>query len=682
MTCTHTLGKRGKVNTYASGQPAVFDLNPGAWRDNENPAQPILTVDYQNASTKARSILRDRSAAEFSDDLQGTLLELSRYIAYLEKESFSTRSEGPDPPSTSHAEITQTPGPDGILAHHLKLVSIDSSDNSRLRFYGKSSSIMLLKAALDFKKVTAFHAPRRPEFWDIYPWQVPNKSFPNLQFPEKDLMDHLIKLFFLNVNTFIPILHWQSFRNSVDADLHHQNYHFGALLCVVCAMASRYSTDSKVFYDEKYPEQSSGWQWFVQVQPVQPTSLVHPPSIYELQYYCLSALYLYGTSTSESSWAILGLAVRLAQDLGLHRRMGKRPSIDGEEWKRVFWAIAAFDVLSSVILGRPRAIQSEDFDQDLPIECDDEFWDVSDPAQAFKQPADRPSTIAYWNSYLKLLGILGMAQRTVYSIKRSVSYSQAATQLDSALDKWLEFVPEHLRWGTQHKDKIFENQSARLYTAYYFVRILVHSPGALSSQPMSLAICVKAARRCIDIMDQQVQKGLVPLLHMHTALFTSAVILVLDSWVTPSEAERHRADVVKCLNILRHDETRWQIAGRLSDLIQGLLQLEVPEGTGSPRPSKRKRQTQEPDPSLYPQDLPPDVQGFGSFIKPDLTSFPAELSNQPPSFPQSDFQGYPFDHNDSMAGWNVQQCGTSNSGTDYGGYWEYSDQPQSDWSLF
>lgn len=52
---------------------------------------------------------------------------------------------------------------------------------------------------------------------------------------------------------------------------------------------------------------------------------------------------------------------------------------------------------------------------DLPIECDDEYMENSDPSLAFKQPPGKPSKIAYFNAHIKLLLILGSAQRTIVS---------------------------------------------------------------------------------------------------------------------------------------------------------------------------------------------------------------------------------------------------------------------------
>ena len=45
------------------------------------------------------------------------------------------------------------------------------------------------------------------------------------------------------------------------------------------------------------------------------------------------------------------------------------------------------------------------FDLDLPIACDDEYWETGDPATAFKQPPGHPSKIEFFNHYLKLMEI-------------------------------------------------------------------------------------------------------------------------------------------------------------------------------------------------------------------------------------------------------------------------------------
>lgn len=70
------------------------------------------------------------------------------------------------------------------------------------------------------------------------------------------------------------------------------------------------------------------------------------------------------SSSGESSWAILGMAVRASLALGLHR--------DGENWslpqeaceerRLVFWEVAAYEKLQSANLGRPSGLKEATID--------------------------------------------------------------------------------------------------------------------------------------------------------------------------------------------------------------------------------------------------------------------------------------------------------------------------------
>ena len=57
------------------------------------------------------------------------------------------------------------------------------------------------------------------------------------------------------------------------------------------------------------------------------------------------------------------------------------------------------------------------YDLDLPLEVDDEYWEVSNPAEAFKQPRDVPSKISALNCYIKIGWILGFVQKTLVSME-------------------------------------------------------------------------------------------------------------------------------------------------------------------------------------------------------------------------------------------------------------------------
>lgn len=49
------------------------------------------------------------------------------------------------------------------------------------------------------------------------------------------------------------------------------------------------------------------------------------------------------------------------------------------------------------------------FDTELPVECDDEYWENPDPSLAFVQPPDKPSNAEYYICVIKLSRIMNLA---------------------------------------------------------------------------------------------------------------------------------------------------------------------------------------------------------------------------------------------------------------------------------
>ena len=92
------------------------------------------------------------------------------------------------------------------------------------------------------------------------------------------------------------------------------------------------------------------------------------------------------------------------------------------------------------------------FDLEMPLCCDDEYLTHSDFQQVGKQPADKPSYMAYFVWMLKLSQIYGLALRTLYaSTKARAHYkfqgedwvTRTVTHLDSLLNNWANSIPEH-----------------------------------------------------------------------------------------------------------------------------------------------------------------------------------------------------------------------------------------------
>ena len=115
---------------------------------------------------------------------------------------------------------------------------------------------------------------------------------------------------------------------------------------------------------------------------------------------------------------------------------------------------------------------SRSFDVELPVECDDEYWEDAEGNAVFKQPPGKPSKNSFFRYFLRLKQIHMFALRTVvssfafevaqfvvtfrfqYAINRTkVALGRAGPQweqdivseIDSALNAWVDAVPEHCK---------------------------------------------------------------------------------------------------------------------------------------------------------------------------------------------------------------------------------------------
>ncbi|TFY61087.1 hypothetical protein EVG20_g7194 [Dentipellis fragilis] len=496
---------------------------------------------------------------------------------------------------------------DLLLQERIHSMQIDPMHK---RFVGKSSGVRLVRTAMDMKsqysgvnkKVDVHNMARRPQFWRLNPWErnVVHDEKKHFAFPEPDLLESLVNLYFKHINVLFPLLHRPTFNAAIAEDLHHRDENFAGVLLLLCACASRYSDDERVLLDGTDSWRSAGWAWFSQVQTVR-KALLSAPCLYDLQMYSLSVLYLQGCSGQNACWAMAGIGIRVAQDVGAHRRKVYNPTrtVEDELWKRAFWVLVVLDRMMSAGLGRPCAIQEEDFDIDLPAECDDEYWTHPDPEQAFKQPAGKETYMSYFICFLKLNQILAFALRTIYCINKSKILlgfvgqkweQHIVAELDSALNKWIDSVPDHLRWDPTREDDTFFLQSASLYSLYYHLQILIHRPFIPSPRkpsPLSfpsLAICTNAARSCSHVVDvQRRRSSAVPLALFQNnpplvqlPVFTSAIVLLLSVWGVKRSgisinSAREMEDVHKCMRVLKDAESKYESSTFFISLFLSLI---------------------------------------------------------------------------------------------------------------
>ena len=75
----------------------------------------------------------------------------------------------------------------------------------------------------------------------------------------------------------------------------------------------------------------------------------------------LAVPWLKSCTFSYASWTLLGLAIRLAQDVGAHNpRVNRSPNAEDELWKRAFWILLYYERTLGSFMGRQPIIHDDE----------------------------------------------------------------------------------------------------------------------------------------------------------------------------------------------------------------------------------------------------------------------------------------------------------------------------------
>ncbi|VDC05652.1 unnamed protein product [Peniophora sp. CBMAI 1063] len=518
-----------------------------------------------------------------------------------------------------------------------------------INYMGRSSSAALLKTAIALCSRLAPHvdsgsiferARKRPDWLNDL-----GKDQPQVQysFPDPDVQDELVDLYFLQVHTFAPILHRPTFERDRKAGLHLHDRTFGGVVLLVCALAARFSDKQRASAEHEKHWHTLGWQWFSQVSLYDVARMIKPNShLHGLQILCLGVMYSMMFSHVHA-WIHVGLGIRLALDIGAHKRRayGVTPTLDDELYKRNFWMLHYLDRTLSSMMGRPCCIQEEDFDLELPLCCDDEYLVPEDTQKIVKQPEDKPSYTGYFISILKLCQIQGLALRTMYaSTKARTHYnfqgkdwtSRTIAHLDSLLNNWADSIPDHLRWDPKRENDLFFCQSAHLHLEYQKLRIMVHRQflGTFQLTACSspaLTICMNASRSIVHLVTALIERvpGRTTLVRWDAA-YAAMVMLVgvgiarLNN-LTSFDRKRISADIESMLSVLRVQEDVWRCAGSYADALGVFMAICGDDSPDADPTRQRKRRHEDDTPvSLNPPTLPSESPAHDDLLRAELES--------------------------------------------------------------
>ncbi|GJJ14593.1 hypothetical protein Clacol_008859 [Clathrus columnatus] len=327
-------------------------------------------------------------------------------------------------------------------------------------------------------------------------------SEKSVRLPNKEVQEDLLEMYFAYVHPVLPVMiekeFWREYRGEPDPETTNKpspsssspsaagsdynpkpstaqyinkntNNIPNLLLLAMFAIAARYKTEPEVPLPLNEGDMwNAGDEYLEDAKKLlNSTYALSRPTT------CQALLLLsyreIGIGGMAQAWLYVGMAVRMAQDLGMHRAADKWQRTGAELFtetekqirRRIWYSSVVMDKF--VFKGRPLAIFERDFDTHLPLEEHDEEMRLwlrhNSPCAGEAIPdTELPSSyvpvptrlISCFNAASRLCGILSNIVETTYAVQPQKPHARLAELaiFEKRLDKWYLDLPKHLELPT------------------------------------------------------------------------------------------------------------------------------------------------------------------------------------------------------------------------------------------
>ncbi|PWN30843.1 hypothetical protein BDZ90DRAFT_248479 [Jaminaea rosea] len=349
------------------------------------------------------------------------------------------------------------------------------------------------------------HLPRFPASFKIARLVSEGGAAPNVVaelmelLPPKSVTDGLLHLYFRDINnTRLPI-HEGTFRQSYDAlmsfkwgkareevgDDGARHVPFLAFLFILLAIAKRNEPESMTSEDEA--KKGAMKLYHACRKTIHVATYIRADHIDLVLAQTFAARYLITCRQSAESWSMLGSAIRAAQAIGLHRD-GSKLGLDASttERRRRLWSLLFYlDKSTSILLGRPPAIQNHHCDTMAPSDVDIDTMPrtaVAGPPK-WADPGSPPGVFNFVAIRHALTIITGKIAEHFQDLSRPRSYSDVIA-LDEELESFKASLPAPYKaQESQGMDKSFDTVCPWLplhryliSVEYHYIRCTLHRP--------------------------------------------------------------------------------------------------------------------------------------------------------------------------------------------------------------
>ncbi|KAI1340708.1 fungal-specific transcription factor domain-containing protein [Xylariaceae sp. FL0016] len=201
----------------------------------------------------------------------------------------------------------------------------------------------------------------------------------------------------------------------------------------------QYSPNKLLQIEVPVPTQNPGWRFYEVSRKLLP-DIICSSTMASVQACILQGIFLPSTTSRDAGYNVLGLALRMAINMGLHR-MFRGNSLHAhvrELRNRLWWTVYVAERLYSIEMGRPLCIADSEIDTPLPVDIPE--WD---------QCTVTPTRIGGLVAMVKLCRLMGIIVESIYcrpsSETGTIIRPKLIRQLKHDLEKWRRELPAHMR---------------------------------------------------------------------------------------------------------------------------------------------------------------------------------------------------------------------------------------------
>ncbi|KAI1419828.1 hypothetical protein F5Y12DRAFT_788743 [Xylaria sp. FL1777] len=328
------------------------------------------------------------------------------------------------------------------------------------------------------------------------PWAT-TPSPPTVNLPSKERARALCSESLDNATCLLRIVHKPTFYGMLDNLYEKPSDDFGtedkrnlALAYAAMALGCMYNVpDDRVMNSPPYKRSVDEALNYYSSARFLLQDITECRDLTSLQALLFMILFLQSISNLSTCYGFVGIALRSALRMGLHRHLPyvKLDPIESETRRRVFYICRQMDTYVSALLGFPLLLNDDDIDQLLPTAVDDQFitkQGITTP------PSGTPSYIEAFNAHVKLMDLLSKVVRNVYPLQRAdpkvvdedesqyapymVSYARIK-EMEEELQRWNEQLPFAWRPNSEGPVEVVRIRNL-LRFAYAHVQMVLYRP--------------------------------------------------------------------------------------------------------------------------------------------------------------------------------------------------------------